>query len=145
MISTYVDFSCIVGLIIGGISSEDVSKIVFTHVLESIFKKNKAIIMGKSWGGFQATQIAVKYPMKVTKLCLVAPAFTQKSTVNSIVSMNIPVSLNWAKDDYVVWYWNAETWKYLGSNLHLYSASSGGHKILAEYAEPILQFLKQNN
>jgi hypothetical protein len=129
-------------LIMGGISNNDVTGVindVMTHI-----QAQEMILMGKSWGGGQAMNYAKEYPKKVKKLCLVAPASSNPSTIKLLGQNPAPIYLAWARDDSTIWYSNSETWKQsLGPKLTFQSADRGGHRILSEYADTLIKFLQE--
>ena len=43
------------GILMGGVKTEDISLIINKSILDDTFQKPKAVIMGKSWGGFQVS------------------------------------------------------------------------------------------
>ena len=130
-------------LIFGGIQHEDVSKIINEAVLKNVFNSEKAIILGKSWGGYMAFTHATNHPDKVIKLALQAPAFSNSERVAALRKTGIPTFLTWARDDPIVWYSTSKLWREeMGSDLTFYAAETGGHAVVHEYAEPILKFLQ---
>jgi pimeloyl-ACP methyl ester carboxylesterase len=129
-------------LIMGGISNSDVAKVI--NEVMSHIQAQEIILMGKSWGGGQAMNYAKEFPNKVKKLCLVAPASSNPSTIKQLEQNPAPVYLAWAKDDSTIWYSNSESWKQLlGSKLTFQSAERGGHRILSEYAHSMIKFLQE--
>ena len=131
------------GIIFGGIQPHDVSRVINEAVLQSIFHAEKAIIMGKSWGGYMAYTHATAHPTKVIKLCLQAPAFSNHERVAALHKTGVPTFLAWARDDPLIWYSNTKTWlDGMGSDLVFYSAEKGGHAVIDEYAEPMIKFIK---
>jgi pimeloyl-ACP methyl ester carboxylesterase len=124
-----------------------ISKLGVVDVINDVMshlKVDQVILMGKSWGGEQAMSYAKEFPNKVQKLCLIAPASSSPSVIKQLEQNSLPIYLGWAKDDPSVWYSKCETWKrILGSKLTFQSADSGGHRILLEYAQNIINFLDQ--
>jgi len=131
-------------LLFGGIQPHDVSRIINEAVLENVFHADKAVIMGKSWGGYQAFTHVTSHPEKVLKLVLQAPGFSNHDRITALHKTGVPTFLAWAKDDPVVWYSTTETWTAIfGSDITIFTAEVGGHAIIPEYAEPILKFLQE--
>lgn len=129
-------------LLVGGIQPHDVSKIINEAVLTGIFHAEKAVILGKSWGGYMAFTHVTNHPDKVIKLALQAPGFSTSERIAALHKTHIPTFLAWAKDDSVVWYSTHKTWQdIMGADLTFYAAEAGGHVIIDEYAKPILDFL----
>ena len=126
-----------------GLDPEDLSKIVSDSILKGMFNAEKGIMMGKSWGGFQASAYTAANPDKVIKLVLQAPAFTTKDRVRAVAPGKVPLLLCWAKDDSSMWYSNSKTWMagYEEGLITLYTAEKGGHALTDEYGDPILKFL----
>ena len=126
----------------GGISDFDVHLIIKESVISHLLGDDKVILLGKSWGGRQAALFTQKYPNLVSRLGLVCPASSDESLVAGVKEANTPVYLAWARDDYVKWYSNVDTWKrVLGNAVEVQSADSGGHFILPEYTDRIVQFV----
>jgi pimeloyl-ACP methyl ester carboxylesterase len=132
------------GVIFGGIQPNDVSKIINEAVLRDYFRAEKAIIMGKSWGGYMASKHTIAHSDKVRKLVLQAPAFSTTETIAEVRKTGVPTFLAWAKDDPLVWFSGTAAWlDGMGENLTLFSVETGGHAVVAEYSAPILTFLQQ--
>lgn len=125
----------------GGVSDEDVEKIIRIYLIGGLGVRS-VTLMGKSWGGRQASLFTAMNPQLVSRLCLVCPASSDKALVNGVARAGIPVLMAWARDDYVKWYSNTATWRSaLGASLELHTAEKGGHLILPEYIEPISRFV----
>lgn len=130
-------------LVFGGIQPHDVSKIINEAVLHNVFHAEKAMILGKSWGGYMAFTHATNHPTKVLKLAIQAPGFSTHERIVALHKSKVPTFLAWAKDDPIVWYSGTEQWlAVFKDELVLYTAAKGGHEIVDEYAEPILKFLQ---
>jgi pimeloyl-ACP methyl ester carboxylesterase len=143
IINFHSNFNTKPALFIGGIQPNDVSRIINEAVLENVLHSKRAVIMGKSWGGYHAFTHATKHPDKVIKLVLQAPGFTTIDRVVALHKTAVPTFLAWAEDDYIVWYSTTHTWtSVMGESLVLYSAHTGGHAVVEEYASPILKFLQ---
>ena len=131
--------------LLGGISPHDVSKIINEAVLKNVFNAEKAVILGKSWGGYMAFTHVTNHPDKVIKLALQAPAFSSASRAAALHKTGVPTFLAWAKDDSVMWYTTSKIWREeMGQDLTFYAAEKGGHVVIDEYAEPILRFLQSS-
>jgi pimeloyl-ACP methyl ester carboxylesterase len=131
-------------LLAGGIQPRDVSKIVNEAVLANFFNTDRAVIMGKSWGGYMAAMHATSHPAKVVKLVLLAPAFSTADRAIALHKVGVPTFLGWAKDDSSVWYSTHKLWRdEFGEDLTFYAAEKGGHTVIPEYAGPVLKFLKE--
>lgn len=133
------------GVIFGGIQPPDVSKIINEAILQEVFKKDKCVIMGKSWGGYMAVAHTSTHPSKVIKLVIQAPAFSTKERILALQATNVPTFLAWALDDSIMWYSRyMPLWKeVMGSNIETYTAEIGGHSLIQEYTTPILCFLQK--
>jgi hypothetical protein len=126
----------------GGIEPSDISKIIIESIMEKVFHTKKVIIMGKSWGGFIAYSHAIAHPETVLKLVLLAPAQGTIEQATLLSKTRVPTFLGWARDDTVIPFPSSLVWVHgYGSKLLFYSADSGGHAVLEEYAEPIDKFL----
>lgn len=129
-------------LLWGGISDADVQRIVRDNIIFDEFKAKKVVLLGKSWGGRQASLFAGRYPQLVSKLGLICPASSRASIVNGMKESKVPTFMGWAKDDYVKWYSNTFVWKSaLSDQLTLVTAEKGGHFILPEFVEPLIRFI----
>lgn len=130
-------------LFVGGIQPHDLSKIINEAVLANFFHAKKAIVFGKSWGGYMASVHATNHPDKVIKLVLQAPGFSTAERVAALHKTKVPTFLAWAKDDSVVWYSTHKVWQSeFGADLTFYAAEAGGHAVIDEYAGPVLRFLQ---
>jgi pimeloyl-ACP methyl ester carboxylesterase len=126
-----------------GISPQDVANIINEAILGKLFHAQKAVILGKSWGGYMAMAYATSHPDKVIKLALQAPASCTKERIAYLHQAHVRTFLAWAKDDPSVGYATHGMFQEeFGAELTFYSAEKGGHRVIAEYAEPILQFLQ---
>lgn len=126
----------------GGISDVDVQLVIKESVISKLLRADKVSLLGKSWGGKQAALFTQRYPNLVSKLGLVCPASSEESIVAGVKSADTPVYLAWAKDDFVKWYSNVETWRrILGESVEVQTAESGGHSVLPEYTASIVKFV----
>lgn len=131
------------GILMGGVKTEDISLIINKSILDDTFQKPKAVIMGKSWGGFQATEHCIKHYTRVLKLCLVAPAFSSAAQVEAFRTKEIPTFLAWCRDDMLMWFSSADLWtKGMDSYIQFYSEDKGGHVIKESFGTPITNFLQ---
>lgn len=83
-----------------------------------------AVLMGKSWGGGVALQVALDHPARVTKLILTAPAFRD---FGRLEQLSQPVLLAWAKDDGVIPIDYADEYTGRAPDVRLETYESGGH------------------
>lgn len=92
-----------------------------------------AAIMGKSWGGGIALNLALQQPARVSKLILTAPAWQgDKGELQHLIQ---PVLLAWAKDDTVIPHGHAQDYCTAIPNCQLESYATGGHSAAPENAE----------
>mmetsp|Transcript_7421 Transcript_7421/g.12479 ORF Transcript_7421/g.12479 Transcript_7421/m.12479 type:complete len:243 (-) Transcript_7421:206-934(-) len=138
--------------------------ISFLHEVVLIDKlgATRAIIMGKSAGGSLAQDFALQYPHVVEALVLAAPARTNPEHITKFCSVesqshnaHFPVFLAWALDDPSfqksrLWVdaceqrdGQAQATQQVGFTM--YTATSGGHRVLPEYGEPIVDFLTSHH
>jgi pimeloyl-ACP methyl ester carboxylesterase len=128
-------------LLYGGVSDEDVQQII--EVAMGYLGVKQTFLFGKSWGGSQAINFAVKNPKAVLKLGLIAPASSDSTLIEKLQSNSIKVFLAWALDDTALWFYNTKHWQtVMGDQLTFASVEKGGHRILPEYAEKLLAFIK---
>lgn len=50
------------------------SELVYAHIVKKHFGREKYTLMGKSWGGAMALEMAMMNPTTIHKLALIAPA-----------------------------------------------------------------------
>lgn len=102
-----------------------------------------ATLMGKSWGGGVAFQLALDHPPRVNRLILTAPAFNQ---FDRLASLTQPVLLAWAKDDPVIPYDLTDQFTTAISNVQLETYDTGGHsaapKNATDFAPKAVAFLQ---
>mmetsp|Transcript_54280 Transcript_54280/g.115829 ORF Transcript_54280/g.115829 Transcript_54280/m.115829 type:complete len:251 (+) Transcript_54280:152-904(+) len=97
----------------------------------------KVFVLGKSWGGRQAAEIALL--PQVVGAALVAPAIGEKEAGIIMPKIKGEVVLCMAKDDPVVPFSRAAKFlQNLPEKQTFIEAASGGHKVLPEYTLPIL-------
>lgn len=127
------------------IDKAEMQKILLDSVTKGYFNTDKAILMGKSWGGSIAANYAANHPTAVSKLVLVAPALGGDKALSAIKdrTQHLPVYLAWAKDDRIMPAKRTDKWiDVLGDRLTTLNKDSGGHVIFDEYAPSIAAFLK---
>ena len=104
----------------------------------------KAVLMGKSWGGGVALNLALAHPARVSKLILTAPAFSGAMT--GLRQLTQPVLMAWAEDDPVIPIRYASQYQNVIPNMQLETYPTGGHnaamKNAAAFAPLAIQFLK---
>lgn len=104
--------------------------------------KQPAIIMGKSWGGGIAFQLALDHPHVVSKLIVSAPAYRNLPSLKSLVQ---PVLMAWAKDDPVIPIQYSGEYISVLNDLELVTYESGGHSAApinsADFAPRAIKFL----
>ena len=106
-------------------------------------KKDKIVLMGKSWGGAIAIQAALDQPELIAGLILTAPAFLQFEQLSDIKQ---PVLLVWAQDDPVLPVYFANKFQNLLRNSALIIYDSGGHNAApansSDFAPKAVEFLR---
>lgn len=91
-----------------------------------------ATLMGKSWGGGVALQVALSEPERVDKLILTAPAFRDFERLRQLEA---PVLLAWAEDDNVIPVRYAQAYVERVPDLRLERYETGGHSAAQKNAE----------
>ena len=123
----------------GRISSEDFGKLAV-----AIANGQKAVWMGKSWGGASVARFAASHPWAVERLVLDAPGLRHNESAELARKIKAPTLLLWAQDDPVIPFRTSTTWRNANPAMRLHAAKQGGHLVLAnEYTSPVLQFLKE--
>lgn len=107
----------------GGPLTMDNGVEALTAIIKSL-KKNRAVIMGKSWGGGIAIETAMRHPRLISKLILSAPAFRD---LDRLSKLSPPVLLAWSKDDPVIPYKYARKYEATVPNIQLVTYDNGGH------------------
>jgi pimeloyl-ACP methyl ester carboxylesterase len=104
--------------------------------------KVEASIMGKSWGGGVALELAIRHPNMVRNLILSAPAFHE---FDRLSDLRQPVLLAWSKDDPVIPYGFARSFAKVIPSMKLVTYESGGHsagpKNADSFAPLVIEFL----
>lgn len=102
----------------------------------------KMAVLGKSWGAQMAAE-AAQLP-QVVAAALVVPAFSERTAEELLPKTQCEVALFMVEDDDVAPISNGPTFlELLGPRGHWTQAASGGHRILAEFVEPIATFLER--
>ena len=127
----------------GACGADDVATVLIA-ALSQFEISAKAILCGKSWGGGQATRFAAANPTLISRLILVAPSLDEPAATTQLAAA-LPVQLFWARDDTVVPIARAEpyTTALAQDVLSFVTVDAGGHRILDEYIQPIVQFCGQ--
>ena len=103
-----------------------------------------AILMGKSWGGGVALQLALTHPERITHLILTAPAY--QGDLATLAQLKQPVLLAWAEDDPVIPISFAERVAAAIPHCTLITYPTGGHSAAmnntADFAPRAVTFLK---
>ncbi len=106
--------------------------------------KQPAIVMGKSWGGGIAFQLALEYPDLVSKLIVTAPAFPEVSRLDKLRQ---PVLLAWAEDDPVIPFRFAAEFVAVIPDIELATYDKGGHsaapKNAKDFSGKAIRFLEK--
>ena len=112
-------------------------------ILDGLKIDRTAAIMGKSWGGGVALELALDYPERVGKLILTAPAFQQFSLLGEIRQ---PVLLAWAADDPIIPIRTADEYMRGLHHCQFVEYETGGHsaamKNAEDFAPKIIEFLR---
>ncbi|MEJ2752082.1 MAG: alpha/beta fold hydrolase [Chloroflexota bacterium] len=117
---------------------------VVVDILDGL-QKEKAVLMGKSWGGGVAVKTAVSYPERISKLVLTAPALRNFDQLSQI---NQPVLLTWAEDDPVIPVAMSSEFIARVKVIEYISYPTGGHsaamKIAEDFAPHLIDFLNKD-
>jgi pimeloyl-ACP methyl ester carboxylesterase len=128
-----------------GVQDEDVQRIVLEAVIRGLLGAQKAIVMGKSWGGKQAALFTVARPEVVSKLVAVCPASSDPAMLQSLSGLlprPPPVLLAWARDDWITPFRKSEVWRSsLGQGLTFIETATAGHTISPTYVDGIVRFV----
>jgi pimeloyl-ACP methyl ester carboxylesterase len=105
-------------------------------------EKDRASIMGKSWGGGIALETALRHPDVIEKLILSAPAYYD---VEKLAELSQPVLLAWSEDDPVIPYRRARAFLEVVPSIKLVTYTQGGHsagpKNAGDFAPLAIDFL----
>jgi pimeloyl-ACP methyl ester carboxylesterase len=108
--------------------------------------KQPAAVMGKSWGGGIAFQLALEYPDLVSKLIVTAPAFPEISRLDKLCQ---PVLMAWAQDDSVIPISYAAEYVAVIPDIELVTYDKGGHsaapKNAVDFSGKAIRFLEKSN
>jgi pimeloyl-ACP methyl ester carboxylesterase len=117
---------------------------VVVDILDGL-QKEKAVLMGKSWGGGVAVKTAVSYPERIGKLVLTAPALRNFDQLSQI---NQPVLLTWAEDDPVIPVAMSSEFIARVKDIEYMSYPTGGHsaamKNAEDFAPHLIDFLNKD-
>ena len=104
---------------------------VVVDILDGL-QKDKAVLMGKSWGGGVAVKTAVSYPERISKLVLTAPALRNFDQLSQISQQ---VLLTWAEDDPVIPVTMSSEFTRRVKDIEYISYPTGGHSAAMKNAE----------
>jgi pimeloyl-ACP methyl ester carboxylesterase len=108
-------------------------------------QKEKAVLMGKSWGGGVAVKTAVSHPQRISKLVLTAPALRNFDQLSQITQ---PVLLTWSEDDPVIPETVSEKYIENVREIEYISYPTGGHsaamKNAEDFAPHVIEFLEKD-
>ena len=107
----------------------------------SRFGAEQAAVLGKSWGGANVASFAASNPSAIARLVLDAPA-VRRADVRSLCSgfPKVPILMLWAEDDGVIPFGTSAEWLSACPKARLHSEPTGGHRILAAFAQPVVAF-----
>ena len=126
----------------GRISSSDFDSILRDSVTKEYFGAEKAVVMGKSWGGGNVANYGAKNSIHVSKMILAAPSHVADKALSDLKDVGLRVFLAWAEDDPIMAEPRPKLWKEtLGDKMKTFTVVSGGHVIFEEYAAPIADFI----
>lgn len=112
--------------------SPDDGVAVMAELVAGLGREQAAAIMGKSWGGAVAIELALQKPELVQTLILTAPGFGE---VDHLGALAQPVLLAWAKDDPTIPYRLAASYETAVPDLELVTYDTGGHSAAPNNAE----------
>ena len=126
-------------------SVENIISIIDIQIMHNTFHAEKAIFLGKSYGGLLAHEFTINYPKKVISLVLFAPASANKASIERLCSFRpaIPIFLGWTGDDGSFSHRTKFQHNCKQKEFEFYSEFYGGHAITEEYYDPITKFLEQ--
>lgn len=111
-------------------------------IMDELDNEEAAAILGKSWGGNVALQLALNHPERVQKLILTAPAF---SDFDRLPDLQQPLLLAWSRDDQVIPYDITTKYTSVLPLVQLISYETGGHSAApnnaADFAPIAIDFL----
>jgi pimeloyl-ACP methyl ester carboxylesterase len=104
--------------------------------------KQPAMVMGKSWGGGIAFQLALEYPELVSKLIVTAPAYREIARLSKLIQ---PVLMAWAEDDPVIPIKYSAEYEAVIPECELVTYKSGGHSAgpnnAEDFSRKVINFL----
>lgn len=95
-------------------------------------QQERAVLMGKSWGGGIALETALIFPERVAGLILTAPA---RRNVDPLRGLHQPVLLAWAEDDGVIPVVEVERYRSVLADLEVVTYPTGGHSAAPKNAD----------
>ncbi len=108
-------------------------------------QKEKAVLMGKSWGGGVAVKTAVSHPQRISGLVLTAPALRN---FDQLAQITQPVLLTWSEDDPVIPVAMSEKFTVNVRDIKYISYPTGGHsaamKNAQDFAPHMIEFLDKD-
>ena len=118
---------------------------VILTLLDSL-EEPEAILVGKSWGGGLALEVALSQPERVTALVLTAPAYS--GDLADLARLSQPVLIAWAEDDPVIPISRAKQLADALPTAELIVYKTGGHSAaqnnLDDFAPRAIQFLRKH-
>ena len=122
---------------------KDILEIIETHVFHNTLRANRAILLGKSFGGLLAHEYAIHYPKHIIALVLFAPASNDRNRIQRLctISPPIPIFLGWTGDDLSYSHHLKFQHHCKSKVFKFYRELYGGHEIMKEYHAPIFEFL----
>ena len=116
-----------------------------TAILDALHA-HTAILMGKSWGGGVAINLALAHPERITHLILTAPAY--QGDLAALARLQQSVLLAWAEDDPVIPISFAREVAAAIPHCTLITYPTGGHSAamnnVADFAPHAIHFLTSN-
>ena len=129
------------------VSHSDMLSVLHDTVMTEVLQASHVVVMGKSAGGGLAQEFAFQYPENLLALVLAAPSSSNPDHISTFCPsdrnhMQAPLFLAWAADDASFGKSNLwlETCQRKRNAFSFYSAKSGGHRVLPEYAAQIQSF-----
>jgi len=119
-----------------GIADVDFQQLALSLIGDS----QPALLLGKSWGGGAVAKFAAKHGNLVERLVLVCPACKDEEIAKQLT---MPVLLMWAEDDWITKFEDTKVYQQHTAQLQLVSVETGGHLILPEYTDPLLEFARK--
>lgn len=127
-----------------GPASTEIAKAAVLTILDAL-NHDSATLMGKSWGGGIAIQLALDEPQKVINLILTAPAF---GNIDKLSEIRQPTLLSWSEDDPVIPFKNAGVYANGIPEIQTVYYKTGGHsaaiKNAKEFIPTAVEFLRRS-